>query len=286
VQPLLATLAREEPMAYETLLTDLAQGILTITLNRPQVLNAINHQLRQELGQAIDLARDDDNVKVVVIRGAGRAFSSGDDLKEAFTKPVSAYTVAKSRAGVQSEVELNFKIWDLPKTVIAQVHGHCLGAGCDLAFACDITIAGEDALFGEPEVRHISAPPTLLMPWSVGLKKTKYLLLTGQTIGAEVAERWGLVSIVVPSAELDETVRKVATDVARIPADTIALNKTAINRTYEIMGLREAVQYNVETSTLIQLTKSKEELESRQRIIREVGLKAFLEQRDKPFEDA
>lgn len=272
-------------MAYETLLLEQDQGILTITLNRPQVLNAINTQLRTELGQAIDAAATDDTVRVVVIRGAGRAFSAGDDLKEGFQRPVSEYSVASRRASIQREIELCFKIWDLPKPVIAQVHGYCLGAGCDLALACDITIAADDAQFGEPEIRHISSPPTLLMPWTVNLKKTKYLLLTGNTIGAIEAERCGLISKVVPGDQLDLEVRKTALDIARIPPDTVTLNKAALNRSYEIMGLRSAVLYNLETSTLIQLTKSKEELEERQRIVREVGLKAFLERRDRPFRE-
>ena len=272
-------------MPYETLLIDVDASVLTITLNRPNVLNAINEQMRSELGEAVDQAAADEAVRAVVIRGAGRAFSAGDDLKEAFSVPVSEYTVASRRASIQREVELNFKIWDLPKAVIAQVHGYCLGAGCDLAFACDITIANEDAQFGEPEVRHISAPPTLLMPWSVGLKKTKYLLLTGNTIGAEEAERSGLVSKVVPNDQLEAEARKTALDIARIPGESIALNKGSLNRTYEIMGLREAVRYNVEMSTLIQLSKSKEELEERQRIIGGVGLKAFLERRDSAYRE-
>jgi enoyl-CoA hydratase len=272
---------------YDTLLVerDLEHGVLELTLNRPAVLNAISTHMRHELLEAFKVAEADSETRVVLLRGAGRAFSAGDDLKEAFDHPPREHTVRSRRDGIALEIEVCMRVWDFPKPVIAAVHGYCLGAGCDLSLACDVTIAADNLRIGEPEIRHVSSPPTLLMPWVIGVKKAKYLLLTGNTIDAVEAERIGLVSVVVPEAELDQRARELAAQMAQIPADTLMLNKIALNRCLEIAGLREGVQYSLETGTLIQLTKSVEELERRQKLVQEAGgLQAFLAGRDGHFE--
>jgi len=274
---------------FDTLLVDrdADTGVFEITLNRPAALNAISTQMRHELLTALDAAEADADMRVVLLRAAGRAFSAGDDLKEAFDRSPRDHTVRSRRAGIALEIQVCMRVWDLSKPVVAAVHGYCLGAGCDLSLACDITIAADDLRMGEPEIRQVSAPPTLLMPWMVGMKKAKYLLLTGNTVGADEAERIGLVSLVVPRGELDQRARDLAAQIARIPADTVMFNKVALNRALEIAGVREGVQFGLEAGTLIQLTKSVEELERRQTMVQQAGgLRAFLADRDAGFEPA
>lgn len=271
---------------YETILTqhDRETGVCTITLNRPSALNAINTRMRLDLLAALDAAEADDSIAVLLLQAEGRAFSAGDDLKEGFDRPISDHTPMRRRAGISLEVRVCLRIFDFPKPVIAAVQGYCLGAGCDLSLACDITVAADDLQIGEPELRQVSMPPTLLMPWLVGMKKTKLLLLTGDMVGAEEAERIGLVSTVVPAAELRGRARALAERIARIPPDTLVLNKVALNRALELAGLREGVASGVEIGTLIQLTKTVDELQRRQEMVRRAGgLREFLARRDAGF---
>jgi enoyl-CoA hydratase len=150
----------------------------------------------------------------------------------------------------------------------------------ELAMVCDLTIASDKALFGEPEIRHSSGFPTLIVPWLIGMKKAKELLYMGDLIDAHEAERLGLINRVVPHDSLQNEALRLAKRLALVPPKALRINKEAIHRTYDMMGLRQALAYNVETTSIIQGT---DECIEWIRYAQEHGLKKFLEKRDGPF---
>ncbi|MGZ8528575.1 MAG: enoyl-CoA hydratase/isomerase family protein, partial [Candidatus Limnocylindrales bacterium] len=167
-----------------------------LVLDRPDRLNALNHELVDALDRAIDAAATDPAVRVVVIEGAGRAFSAGYDLNEEVDEVIEG--PLQWRDLLARDIAVTMRLWDCPKPVIAQVHGYCLAGALELAMACDLIVAADGTKLGEPEIRYGSAPVTLLMPALIGQKKTRELLLTGDLIDAAEAERIGLVNRVVP----------------------------------------------------------------------------------------
>jgi enoyl-CoA hydratase len=176
------------------------------------------------------------------------------------------------------------RIWNFPKPTVAAIAGYCLAGAHELAQMCDIVIAADNARFGEPEIRHHSGPPILITPWIVGIHKAKELLLTGDTIDAEEAHRLGLVNRVVPVERLPEAARRMAKRLALVPPMAQRLNKMAINRTFELMGLTGAFEQNVSLVAVIHATDVPEWQQFRE-IQREHGFRAFLEARDGPFRE-
>ena len=255
--------------------------VAVITLNRPERLNAINRRMIAEVGKALDVVEADTDVRVVVVHGAGRAFCSGFDLKDdAAAQPTGVTTW---RRLLQQDFDFLIRFWDLSKPTIAAVHGYCLAGGCELAMACDITIAAENAVFGEPELRFGSVVTALMMPWLVGPKRTKEMLLTGaDRIPAAWAEKIGLINRTVPDANhLDEAL-VVAGQIARMDPDAVAMTKQSINRTFETMGLREALRANLDIAVQIENLETPERKEF-QEITRREGLKAAIAWRDERF---
>jgi enoyl-CoA hydratase len=187
-----------------------AGAVAEITLNRPAVLNAINGAVHRGILAALDRAAGDDAIRAVVLRGSGRAFSAGGDLK----------AVA---AG-------------LPKPVIAAVHGYCLGQACELAAVCDLTVATTSARFGEVEVNHGWGPPLPIVPFALGLKHAKEVLLLGETFDADHALRIGLVNRVVSEDGLDAEVASIADRIAGLAPEAVAANKKLVNSRYEQAG--------------------------------------------------
>lgn len=274
-------MGREGAMGYQAILYETKGPVAVITLNRPQVLNAINRTIIEECHRALDQAEADPQVRVLILMGAGRAFSAGYDLKETAEDPVSGVVAWRER--LEREVRFTQRFWDSPKPVIAAVHGYCLAGACDLAMMCDITIAAEGTLFGEPEIRFGSGVVTLIMPWVVGLKKSKELLFTGRDkVDAQEAMRIGMVNSVVPAERLAAEAFALAEEIAKIDPVAIGLTKAAINRTYEIMGLRQGIESNLELDTQIEAAETPERREFN-RIRKEQGLKAALRWRDARF---
>jgi enoyl-CoA hydratase len=199
--------------------------VARITLNRPDQLNAINGQVHDGMLAALSRAAADNAVRAVVLRGSGRAFSAGGDLKA---------VAAGEKMGHPSA--LGAAIWNLAKPVIAAVHGYCLGQAYELAVACDLTIAAESAQFGEVEVNHGWGPPLPITPFAVPLKRAKEILLLGEVFGARQALELGLVNWVVPDSELDERTAKVTSRIAALAPAAVAANKHLVNRVYEDAG--------------------------------------------------
>jgi enoyl-CoA hydratase len=270
-------------VSYETILVERAGPVARITLNRPHVLNALSSRLMAEVTDALDRIEADEALRVVVLAGAGRAFSAGYDLKESAANPASGVLAWRER--LERDVRFTLRIWDLPKPVIAAVHGYCLAGGCDLAMMCDVTIAAAGTFFGEPEIRFGSGVVTLIMPWVVGMKKTRELLYTGaDRVTAEEALRIGLVNRVVPADRLEAEAMALALEIAKNDPEAIRLTKIALNRTYERMGLRDALLTNLELDTLMEAAETPMRREFN-RIRETEGLKAAIAWRDARFRE-
>ena len=259
-----------------------------ITLNRPDKLNAMSASVVEGLVEAFAMASADDRVKVVVVSGAGRAFCSGYDLAEdagandGEDGDGGGRTADSWHYELQRDVDMTMTLWTLPKPTIAKVHGWCLAGGCELAMACDVIVAADDARFGEPEIRYGSGPATLLMPHMIGIKRSALLLFTGDAIDAVEAERIGLVSRVVPRGELDDAVTELVAKLAPTPLAVLRYTKLALLRAADAMGLAQAVSANLDLSAILNGSDSPEQREFDQIVARD-GLKAALSWRDSRY---
>jgi enoyl-CoA hydratase/carnithine racemase len=252
-----------------------------LTMNRPEVLNALSHDLIEDLSAALADSAADDAVRVVVLRGAGRAFCAGYDLKEEAES--AALDIAAWRSALAHDVQRMLEIFDHPKPVIAEVQGYCLAGGCDLMMMCDVAVASDDAMFGEPEIRFGSGVVTMVMPWLIGARKAKELLLTGEDrIPAGEALRIGLVNRVVPRERLEAETLALAGSMAKLDPVAVSLTKRSINRSLEAAGFREALWANVDIDAVIEGAEVPERREF-SRIRAEQGLKAAIAWRDARF---
>ncbi len=261
------------PPGPDDVLYEQGDGFARITLNRPVVLNALNKNVQRLLDAALQRAEREDEVKAVILTGAGRAFCAGGDLY------ASLYPDDEPAPG---GFEVQMRIWSMSKPVIAAVRGHAVGQGCELAGVCDITVAAEDAKFGEIQIRHGFGPPVLITPFLVGLKNAKELLLLGDVIDAHEAQRMGLVNRVVPADRLDEEVESIARKIAALPQGTVRTNKALVNRAYELAGFREALAYHSDEAVraLTEAAGDDGVSQERLRLLREEGWGAFRQRRD------
>jgi len=273
--------APAEPAEPVLLRTATPWGV-RLTLNRPAKLNALSDELVRGLVEAMDDATADPDVRVIVIEGAGRAFSSGYDLSEETEGGVGG--PVQWRALLAADVAATLQILDCPKPVIAQVHGYVLAGGLELAMACDLVVAAEGTKLGEPEIRYGSAPVTLLMPYLIGQKKTRELLLTGDLIDAVEAERIGLINRVVPVERLAAEVDALADRLARTPPEVMAPTKLMLNRAMDAAGFRLAVEAGLDLGAIINTADTPEQREW-DTIVRRDGLKAALAWRDRRYDE-
>ena len=233
-------------MQLQTLLYETSGQVATITLNRPQQLNTIVPPMPEELELAVRRAGAEDHVKVIVLRGAGRAFCAGFDFGGGFHHwdeqlntdgawdPGKDFAVATAPPGA---VPRFMSLWRSPKPVIAQVHGWCVGGGSDLALCADLVIASEDARIGTPYSRMWGCYLTGMWLYRLGLTRAKEFALTGRPLSGVEAARAGLINAAVPFAELEESVAEQAAQLASIPSSQLAAMKLIVNQAYENMGL-------------------------------------------------
>jgi len=256
-------------------------AVSRITLNRPEARNALNNTLRGELFTQLEANESDDAVRVTVIRGAGTAFCAGYDLKANLNEDRPYNTAGGDGAWARHVVEGAFRIWDLAKPVIAQVHGYCLAGGTELATACDLVYVADDAKIGYPVVRSMSPPDNQFFPWLVGMRSAMEMMLTGDAISGEQAVACGFANRSFPAEELENGVLDMAARVAKVPSDLQQMNKRAVHRQMELMGMRAAIRAGTEIQALAFHTKSTrahfKELEA--------GLTDALSKRDAPFTD-
>jgi len=238
-------------MSYETILYAVDGPIATITLNRPESLNTIVPPMPDEVQDAVHAAIRDGDVKVIVVRGAGRSFCAGYDFGGGFHHwdehlttdgawdPGKDFAMATDPSMAPTQKFLS--IWRSSKPVIAQVHGWCVGGGSDFALGADLIIASEDARIGTPYSRMWGAYLSGMWIYRLGLTKAKEHALTGRPFSGREAADCELINQAVPFAELEATVRERALELARIPSSQLAAMKLCVNHAYEQMGLN-AVQ--------------------------------------------
>jgi enoyl-CoA hydratase len=234
-------------MSYETLLYDTDGAIATITLNRPDRLNTIVPPMPDEIEAAVDAAVGDPDVKVIVLRGAGRSFCAGFDLGGGFHwwdeglttdgrwDPGKDFVMATSPTF--GPVPKFMRIWRSPKPVIAQVHGWCVGGGSDMALCADLVIASEDARIGTPYSRMWGCYLTGMWIYRLGLTRAKQYALTGKPLSGKEAVEAGLINEAVPFAELETRVRETAEQLASVPLSQLAAMKLVVNQAFDNMGL-------------------------------------------------
>jgi enoyl-CoA hydratase len=255
-----------------------AGRIAIITLNRPERLNAISRATIRAVNAALDDFEKDSAVAAVIIRGAGRAFSAGMDLKDDAEAGITGANAW--REILAEDMAFLTRFWDFPKPTIAVVHGFCLAAACELAMCCDITIAEEGTYFGEPELKFGSVITAMIMPWLTGPKIAKELLLgADDRVSAERALAVGLVNHVVPQGEGLSSARAIAERIARMDDDAVRLTKRAINRAFDIMGLHQALEANLELAIEIEAIETPSRARFKE-IAETEGLKAALAWRD------
>jgi enoyl-CoA hydratase len=270
------------PGEYETIELEIEHPLATLTLNRPQALNAISRAMMDEVTAALAMLRDDDGVRCVILRGAGRCFSAGYDIGAARSDP--APSPASSAAREQMLVDWELSFWSFPKPIVAAVHGYCLAGACEVMMLCDLAVASDDARFGEPEIRFSAGPPALIMPWLVGIRAAKELLYTGKLIDAQRALQLGMLNEVCARDDLERRARYYALLISKVSPVAVRLQKEAINRTFEIMGLRGALAYAANLWGILDTTPSEEQATFR-RIREERGLRAALDWRDEQFRE-
>ena len=267
-------------MNYSTLNVEVADRIAVLTFDRPKVLNAFDAVLVGEAQAALAALAADEHVSVIVVRGAGRAFSAGFDLK-AGAATAGQRGLKEWRKLLEADFDFIMAFWHCPKPTIAAVHGYCVGGAFELSLACDVTVAAHSTKFGSPEVKFGSGAVALLLPWVAGPKAAKELLLTGDDqLSAERAQALGIVNHVVPDGEEMTRALEIARAMAVAAPNAVRLTKLAINRSFDAMGLRNALASALELDIFIEAAGGVERAEF-DRIRREDGLQAALEWRDK-----
>lgn len=258
-------------MAYENILTEVSEGIMTITVSRPKALNALNTATLENLDRAVGDAEADDSVRVVIVTGSGeKAFVAGADIAE-----MSELSTLAGREMALLGQRVFSHIENIDKPVIAAVNGYALGGGCELAMCCDIRVAAENAKFGQPEVNLGIIPGfggTQRLPRLVGKGMAKYLIMTGETVDASEALRIGLVDRVAPQTELMDCARGIAQTIMKKAPVAVCLAKHAINRGLD-MDLASGIAYEAEAFATTFSTVDRVE-----------GMKAFLAKKAADFQ--
>ncbi len=269
-------------MGYSNIIVDEPRPMVRrITLNRPDKRNPLSNELRTELFRALEAADQDADVRVLLIRGAGPCFSAGYDLKSNTSVGQPFYTAGGLSNWPRHVVEGFFKIWDLAKPVIAQVQGYCLAGGTELATACDLVYVADTAKIGYPVVRSISPPDNQFYPWIVGLRRAMELMLTGDHMSGTEAADCGFANRAFPEQELEERVLGIAERVAMTPSDLQQINKRAVHRQMDAMGIRAGIRAGTEMQQLATFTKTTQAYFQEMR----KGLTQALTKRDEAFGD-
>ena len=270
-------------MTYSLILVDEPlPHVRRVTLNRPEKRNALNHPLRGEIMHALTAGDMDPDIKVMIVRANGPSFSAGYDLaggNEGHEYP--HYTAPGEGQWPRHVTETWMSIWDMSKPVIAQVHGYCLAGGSELATGCDLVYMAEDAQMGYPAVR-FGVPDMHFHPWFLGMRKAMEMFMTGDSVNGLEAVEYGWANAAFPAEELEAGVLAVAEKITKLPLDVLQLNKRAIHRQMEAMGIRNGIRAGTELCALGTHTQSMANFVGS---IRADGLTAALDRRDGQFGD-
>jgi enoyl-CoA hydratase len=267
-------------MTEPTVLTQIDEPIGRLILNRPSKLNAITPQMRVDFLAALEELLAAEEVRVIVVQGAGRSFSAGYDLnpgvnmQENGTERRVRPTVATDLNWVNGEGEAWSRLWTCIKPTIAQVHGHCLAGSLNLAMECDIVVAANDATFGQPEARAIGlVPDQALWPLTIGLRKTKELLFTADLIDGRSAHELGMINHAVPADELEGFVDGLARRIAKTSTEMLAIQKFSVNAAATAMGIDGIRSSGVTYDVMAHLSKTARDW---RRVVREQGVREGL----------
>lgn len=257
--------------------------VATITLSRPEAMNALSHELEAEMHHALDVAAADDSVRTIVLTGSGKAFSAGYDLGDEAELPDTAAAMLRRWLDLDlTSPERHWHLMRLAKPVIAAVNGWCLGGGFWYALCADITIASDRAVFGQPEIRE-NQNSSFLFPALVGWKHAHRYALTGDHFDAAEALRIGVVNEVVPHDDLMEHTMTLARRIAQVPSEAVRINKAITSMGMEAMGLRSAMNVASALSVIVHSSTDSPELAELYRIRNEQGMRESLRHRDNPF---
>ena len=278
---------------YETLLIDRVGTdgrVGRITLNRPEKLNALSRELFIELNEALHDMEADHTIRVIVLRGAGRAFCAGYDLTGSrsgrsykFRDDSGRMLLMNMRTSIQQNTEVQMYFWNMAKVTISCIHGFAAAGGCELAMMADLVVAADDANIGHPGHRGLGvARNGMIWPLVIGMRKAKELSYTGEYITGEEAQQIGMINYAWPEAELEERTIAFADRIAIASADHLGILKVNINRFYENMGIYSSVRSSTEQDAMAQFTEFAYEWQDQ---IREHGLKEALAWRDGPYKE-
>jgi enoyl-CoA hydratase len=266
---------------FTTITVESLGAVARLTLARPERANAINQAMLAEIGSALDTIEHDSELRVLIVTGAGAAFSSGFDLKEQMERRPAG--VEAWRPLLRKDFDTIMRFWHFSRPTIAAVRGPCLAGACELALACDMTIASEDAFFGEPELKFGAGIVAMILPWLVGPKIAKEIILTGEDrIPATRARELGLVNRVVPADRLDETALSIAKHLAAVDPNLMRESKRAINRAYEARNMLQALEEALAIDLAVEGAGSPDKAQFMD-IARREGLRAALAWRDARF---
>ena len=270
-------------MSGETVLYEADGKVGIVTLNRAEKLNALTMDMRLSIGEVLKRADADAETSVIVLQANGRSFCVGFDVGGGHEQPWRHDTL-KYHQRLTTSFQALMTPWTLRKPVIASVQGHALGGGCELAMFCDLTIAADDALFGEPEILFSQVGPAVLMPFIIGHKRARELIYFGDKIDAKRALEIGMINRVVPRDELPAATMKYARRLSLIAPEALAAAKLAVNRGLDAAGFRNALNAGLDVlaplyAATTEVGKEFDEIKSKQ------GLKAALAWRKAQFED-
>ena len=281
---------------YENLLYEKQRNGVLITLNRPEALNAISPEMEQELHAAFDEANDDPEIRAIVLTGAGRAFSAGYDMgreDSTMREFVWPYGMAPGvnaaehldawRTGDNANIDMLLHMWELSKPVIGAINGWCMGGASWYATATHMTYASENAVFGQPEVRHISNT-SFFWVLNAGYKNALRYSLTGDHLDAQEALRIGLVNAVVPHDDLIDHCFGVVERIALVSPETVKINLAVATMGLEMMGLTNALRLNGELSALAHASSREDYRKEMFDAMVSGGMRGFLQVRDGPFQ--
>ena len=284
---------------YENVLMDRAgtdDRVGIITLNRPEKLNALSQELLYDFDGALHDMEADHTIRVIVVKGAGRAFSAGYDLTP--SQKTGADAVVRRhrgvddkgrrllmgiRTGMQQITDIHMYFWNMAKVTIAQVHGYAVAGGCEMAMMADLVVAADDAQPGHPGLRGLCTSRTgVIWPLVIGMRKAKELYYTGENVTGTEAEEIGMINYAWPKEELEDRTLAFADRLANISADHLAILKVNMNRFYENMGIYSSVRSSTDLDAAGQFTEFSYDWQEK---MREEGLKDALQWRDGPFRD-
>ncbi len=284
---------------YENVLMDRAgtdDRVGIITLNRPEKLNALSQELLYDFDAALHDMEADHTIRVIVVKGAGRAFSAGYDLTP--SQKTGADAVVRRhrgvddkgrrllmgiRTGMQQITDIHMYFWNMAKVTIAQVHGYAVAGGCEMAMMADLVVAADDAQLGHPGLRGLGTSRTgVIWPLVIGMRKAKELYYTGENVTGTEAEEIGLINYAWPKEELEDRTLAFADRLANISADHLAILKVNMNRFYENMGIYSSVRSSTDLDAAGQFTEFSYDWQEK---MREEGLKDALQWRDGPYRE-